>query len=101
MSIIRMEEVFYLKRIKDRKCRIIIALAVSLFVLGMVNMRNVTYVFEEGKEITDQQLFSKEIQNLTPAYAWWGTIYPKFSFSERKPGKIKISFWIAKALEWW
>ncbi|MDO4339456.1 MAG: hypothetical protein Q4C91_15430 [Eubacteriales bacterium] len=49
-----------------------------------------------------------------PATAWWGTMYPGFCFSERpgkssSPGKNsegseiagrKISFWLAKALDW-
>lgn len=39
-------------------------------------------------------------QNFTPVCAWWGTIYPKFCFSERKKGRVKISFWLAKALKW-
>lgn len=39
-------------------------------------------------------------QDFTPVYAWWGTLYPKFSFSERKKGKVKISFWLAKAFKW-
>ncbi len=45
--------------------------------------------------------------------AWWGTLYPRFCFSQiqepkgdGKPGKessedhVKISFWLAKALDW-
>ena len=38
--------------------------------------------------------------------AWWGTLYPKFCFSqfpeENKGQKddIKISFWLAQALDW-
>ena len=37
-------------------------------------------------------------------YAWWGSIYPEFCFEkveddgENKP--VKISFWLAKALDW-
>lgn len=37
-------------------------------------------------------------------YAWWGTIYPEFCFEkvedngQNKP--VKISFWLAKALDW-
>ena len=39
--------------------------------------------------------------------AWWGSIYPEFCFSqfpeENKGQKddIKISFWLAKAIERW
>lgn len=33
--------------------------------------------------------------------AWWGTMYPKFCFSETSPGsEVKISFWLAKVLGW-
>lgn len=50
-----------------------------------------------------------------PLLAWWGTMYPKFCFaegfgesaeenrgiSERNLDKpLKISFWLAKALDW-
>lgn len=45
--------------------------------------------------------------------AWWGVMYPKFCFAQpaeesemeddRSPGagrKVKVSFWLAKALDW-
>lgn len=38
--------------------------------------------------------------------AWWGTMYPDFCFSEKpesahkKGKKVKISFWLAKHLDW-
>lgn len=43
--------------------------------------------------------------------AWWGVLYPGFCFSGKqqeaeeeeddgKPVRIKISFWLAKALDW-
>lgn len=33
--------------------------------------------------------------------AWWGTLYPKFCFSETSSGsEVKISFWLAKVLGW-
>lgn len=49
-----------------------------------------------------------------PSYlAWWGTLYPQFCFSkipelsaEERAGRessdrhVKISFWLAKALDW-
>lgn len=34
------------------------------------------------------------------AYAWWGCLYPKFCFSGERRGKVKISLWLAQALDW-
>lgn len=45
-------------------------------------------------------------QEQTAITAWWGTLYPKFCFSQfpedHKDRKedIKISFWLAQALDW-
>ena len=45
-------------------------------------------------------------QEQTAVVGWWGTLYPKFCFSqvpeENKDQKddIKISFWLAQALDW-
>ena len=42
-----------------------------------------------------------------PALAWWGSMYPQFCFAEEeedtdeKESEVKISFWLAKQLEWW
>lgn len=41
-----------------------------------------------------------------PALAWWGTMYPQFCFAEKsvedtEGREVKISFWLAKHLEWW
>ncbi len=37
-------------------------------------------------------------------YAWWGTIYPEFCFEEGEEEEetkpVKVSFWLAKALDW-
>lgn len=51
--------------------------------------------------------------NDVPHLAWWGTLYPQFCFSKiEKPqgeeescreshgNQVKISFWLAKALDW-
>lgn len=39
-----------------------------------------------------------------PALAWWGTLYPKFCFSNKpesaSASEVKITFWLAKALNW-
>ena len=33
--------------------------------------------------------------------SWWGTMYPRFCFTEIKgEEKLKISFWLAKAFDW-
>ncbi len=43
-----------------------------------------------GKEASDPGLV-----------AWWGTLYPEFCYSQAPAGaKRKISFWLAKALDW-
>ena len=45
-------------------------------------------------------------QEQTAITAWWGTLYPKFCFSQfpedHKDRKedVKISFWLAQALDW-
>lgn len=45
-------------------------------------------------------------QEQTAVTAWWGTLYPKFCFSQlpaenkEKKDDIKISFWLAQALDW-
>lgn len=48
------------------------------------------------------------VQKNVPALAWWGSIYPQFCFAENEDGnadekepEVKISFWLAKQLEWW
>ena len=52
------------------------------------------------------QNFAQKRQEQTAVTAWWGTLYPKFCFSqipeENKNQKddIKISFWLAQALDW-
>lgn len=86
--------------IRNRRRRIILSLTAALLVGTMTNMGI------SAQEVKEQQMIlpeneEEESQNLTPIYAWWGTLYPKFAFSERKAGKVKISFWLAKALEWW
>lgn len=45
-----------------------------------------------------------------PVTVWWGTLYPKFCFAEipentdenidKKTADIKISFWLARVLDW-
>lgn len=63
-------------------------------------MAELQEIIVENKE-TEGMFLPGETENLTSVYVWWGTIYPKFCFSERKEGKLKISFWVAKAFDWW
>ena len=45
-------------------------------------------------------------QEQTAITAWWGTLYPKFCFAQfpaenkDKKEEVKISFWLAQALDW-
>ena len=48
------------------------------------------------------------VQKNIPALAWWGSMYPQFCFAENEEEntdeiepEVKISFWLAKQLEWW
>ena len=38
-------------------------------------------------------------------YAWWGTLYPEFCFEKGEDAgeskTVKLSFWLAKALDRW
>ena len=53
------------------------------------------------------QKIAEKRQEQTAVTAWWGTLYPKFCFSQfpeennEKKDDIKISFWLAKAIERW
>lgn len=52
------------------------------------------------------QNFVEKRQEQTAITAWWGTLYPKFCFSQippeykEKKDDIKISFWLAQVLDW-
>ena len=52
------------------------------------------------------QKIAQKRQEQTAVTAWWGTLYPKFCFSELpdenkgQKDDIKISFWLAQALDW-
>lgn len=76
---------------KLKKNRLLFSLAVSLSALSL----SAVTPGSTGRE---------------PVLAWWGTWYPEFSFSapdreekgetEEAEGKVKISFWLAKAFDW-
>ena len=47
--------------------------------------------------------FPGQIRKQAAVSAWWGTIYPKFCFADAKKdgkGSVKISLWLAQALDW-
>ena len=49
------------------------------------------------------QCFAQNKADQAKITAWWGTIYPRFCFSsaeENNGEKLKISFWLAQALDW-
>lgn len=77
--------------------KLVISLAVG--VLGMVAMNVFSSVYPEKVESFLQR--EKEPEQMT---AWWGTLYPKFCFSDIPEGEegknIKISFWLARVLNW-
>lgn len=73
--------------LKNRKKRLCVSLMAALFLTGFTGMAAPKNV---------------------PALAWWGSMYPQFCFAEKeeenaqeKEQEVKISFWLAKQLEWW
>lgn len=77
---------------KNRRRRIFLSLAAAL-------------AFTAAVQITQKPNLARTAQPEI-VMAWWGTMYPDFCFSE-KPGsayekgkKVKISFWLAKHLDW-
>lgn len=100
-----------MKWFRTKKNRLITALAVGAAIVLLMNTggagvgnrilnAGIRREVLGGDSDAEQEILSEEDQNLTPLYAWWGTLYPKFCFSERKNGKLKISFWVAKAFDW-
>lgn len=75
-----------MENLKNRKKRLCVSLIAALFltaVTGSGGQRNIS------------------------ALAWWGSMYPQFCFAEKEEdntkeeAEVKISFWLAKQLEWW
>ncbi len=77
---------------KDRKQRMTVSLLAGMLA-AMLMVGGTDYQKEPG------------------VLAWWGTLYPRFCFAERQDEgtkeegkdtghKVKISFWLAKALDW-
>ena len=91
------------KWMRKRRNKAAAALAAALVVSCLVNTGARGTAPEKRIEMEEQHCFGEREeaeQNVTPVYAWWGTLYPGFSFSERKEGKVKISFWLAEAFKW-
>ena len=64
---------------------------------------------KQAKRFLKQAMLRETVQNRkeqAAVTAWWGTLYPKFCFSrfpsddKVKKDDIKISFWLAQALNW-
>ena len=86
------------KKSKNKKLRR--KLSFVLLVAAVVMMRAMPGMSGKIAKIAERR------QEQTAVTAWWGTLYPKFCFSqfpeENKGQKddIKISFWLAQALDW-
>ena len=67
--------------------------------LGMLAVNVFSAVYPEKVEHFIET--EKEPEQMT---AWWGTLYPEFCFSDIPEGSertdIKISFWLARVLNW-
>lgn len=94
------------------KKKILLALAV-----GMVGAASVNTVPQDV-----QCQIQAQVKEARPITAWWGTLYPKFCFAElpdntgeninektnentdkkidKKTADVKISFWLARVLDW-
>lgn len=65
-----------------------------------------SYDESNAGNVREDSKIAERRQEQTAVTAWWGTLYPKFCFSqfpeENKGQKddIKISFWLAQALDW-
>lgn len=91
----------------DKK-KILLALAV-----GMVGAAAVNTVSQDV-----QCQIRTQVREARPISAWWGTLYPRFCFAEfpeninkktnentdkkidKKTADVKISFWLARVIDW-
>ena len=67
-----------------------LVISLTAGVLGMLAVNVFSAVYPEKVEHFIET--EKEPEQMT---AWWGTLYPEFCFSD-----IKISFWLARVLNW-
>jgi hypothetical protein len=68
-----------MKLLRDRKHRILISLLAGMTAVTLIQPRQ------------------------EPVFAWWGALYPRFCYEKTQDCEIhpiKISFWLAKALNW-
>lgn len=85
------------KKSKNKKLRRKLSFVLFVAAVGVLMMRAMPGMSGKIAKIAERR------QEQT---AWWGTLYPKFCFSqfpeENKGQKddIKISFWLAQALDW-
>ena len=97
-----------MKWLKERKYRIWISLAAGLagVTVMSVALQMGGRVFgterqgvSDGMGVTEQSGSMDTGDSMLTA--WWGTLYPKFCFSETSSGsEVKISFWLAKVMGW-
>lgn len=103
----KIREIF---RISDRFRKILWVLVATVVIMaaatGCVNYivtENISISEDTAGNTTDDKSDTLKFRN-PQFYAWWGTIYPEFCFEkgedtdETKP--VKLSFWLAKALDW-
>lgn len=87
------------EQVKKPIKRLIKRLAVTL-TAGLTGILLAVTVPEGMRQIAQNR------REQTAVTAWWGTLYPKFCFSrfptENKDKKddIKISFWLARVIDW-
>lgn len=95
--------------LKERKYRIWISLAagfVGVIVMSVAPQMGGRVFGTEGQTVSDKMgIIMEQPESMDTGNsmltAWWGTLYPKFCFSETSSGsEVKISFWLAKVLGW-
>lgn len=98
----------YMRWLKERKYRIWISLAAGfawIIVMTAVPGTGERVFFAKRQGVCDQMKAAEQTESMDTGdsmlTAWWGTLYPKFCFSETSSGsEVKISFWLAKVLGW-
>ena len=88
------------KKSKNKKLRRKLSFVLFVAAVGVLMMRAMPGMPARVYKIVENR------QEQTAVTAWWGTLYPKFCFSQLptedkgKKDDIKISFWLAQALDW-
>ena len=96
------------KKSKNKKLRRKLSFVLFVAAVGVLMMRAMPGMSGKIAKIAERR------QEQTAVTAWWGTLYPKFCFSqfpeenkgqndvEKFPSeqRPKISFWLAQALDW-